>query len=109
MDDACTKYRQIADILCFDLDILNQTAQDSDLTAEQLRRQIKYHWQGKNKTVLDAESRNTQWVAMKSLESLAGPLGVDAAEPDFFVSHCRGGVTRSFVVDSPCGESEESP
>lgn len=55
------EHRQVAALVCLDIDILGEVAKRKDLTADELRAQIQFTLEKKNKLILDPQERQQRY------------------------------------------------
>lgn len=63
-DEICQEYMQVAALVCMDLDILLDIAENDSLTAEQLVKQIKLMHADKEKAINNPKDREDRYRAM---------------------------------------------
>jgi hypothetical protein len=61
--DKAREYRQVAALVCSDLDLLLDISEQPDMTLERLRSQVKYVHGLKEQTIGDAKSRQRRYSA----------------------------------------------
>ncbi len=61
--DKALEFMQVAALVCLDLDLLAEVAEDDDLTVDELRKQIKYVAGKKDKIIADPVERQQRYGA----------------------------------------------
>lgn len=68
--EKATEYREVAGLVCMDLDLLNDIASDTKLTAEELRKHIEYVVKKKDEMIADASVRIMRYYAAAMIFNL---------------------------------------
>lgn len=74
--DMCEEARQVAGLLCFDIDILDEVASVQGMTAERLQKHIKRLKDNKDKMLNDTGERARRYASVQMLIN-CGALGAD--------------------------------
>lgn len=69
-DEKALEYQQVAGLLCMDIDVLAEIAEDPDITLEDLLWQIKDLQEKKDDMITNKESRESRYAAVALITSL---------------------------------------
>ena len=69
--EKAAEYQQIAALVCLDLDVLKDIAEQPNNTADQLVKQILFTWEKKEKLIQDAQHRKSRYEAASLIFSAA--------------------------------------
>ena len=68
--EKANEFKEVAALVCMDLDLLNDIASDTSLTADKLRKQIEHTVKQKDEMIADASVRSSRYSAASMLFSL---------------------------------------
>jgi hypothetical protein len=74
--DQAQEYREVAAIVCLDIDVLADIAEWKDMTLERLQAQVRHLKETKEKTISDPEGRRKRYASLSWLFSLAASGGI---------------------------------
>lgn len=71
--------REVAAIVCLDIEVLNEIASDDDMTLEQLRKQIAWVHAMKEQAIHDPKARHERYQAAAFCFAAAGTIPTEQA------------------------------